>query len=210
MVLQFGFPEMTSQNCLNHHITVSLERLDIPFSPGPLTIAWPCTVGVTHEDRALGVPFYYSNIYRHKGKILGLAFCLVLWVLLCSQGQGGSCFMWLKCRVEESSCGLAFWLYSSVSAGESLAANPDRKLVREKSLVNVRHQNKTENETKLQLFLYKLSFFFFLNGKTLFQSPHSKNCLFNVTCQFSFGSLRMFSSVFPWQPVQWREGCSLM
>lgn len=94
--------------------------------------------------------------------------------MLHSWGQCGGCFVWLNQSIEKRSCRLMFWWYSSVNAGESLAANPDRKLVggkKAQKMPNTNSNKKTKPSCNY--------FFFFLVGLG-FLPPHSKSSLFHV------------------------------
>lgn len=93
--------------------------------------------------------------------------------MLHSWGQYGGCFVWLNQSIEKRSCRLMFWWYSSVNAGESLAANPDRKLVGGKKAQKMPNTNSNKKAKP------SCNYFLFLVGLA-FLPPHSKSSLFHV------------------------------
>lgn len=88
--------------------------------------------------------------------------------MLHSWGQCGGCFVWLNQSIKRS-CRLIFWWYSSVNASESLAANPDRKLVGRKKHSKCLTPIQTRKVNQAAI-----TFFFFPGRAVFFTSSEQK------------------------------------
>lgn len=176
LACQLGSPDMSSPTQPCSSCFFNFWGDDSSFA-WLLTISFPWTLGFTVEDRVLRMPDFRASIMAISAAIQGrylALLCLVLWIMLHSWGQCGGCFVWLNQSIEKRSCRLMFWWYSSVSASESLAANPDRKLVGRKKLSKCLTPIQTRKLNQAAIT------FFFFPGRAGFFTSHSESPLFYV------------------------------